>query len=100
MFKCLMNIFLCFGHRYTNIYYELWRYYLLQRKSKLYDIMKEDDTMAVSMAVVPLLTGKVASKIKDDFQNSQLRPYSDCERQKTNAAIAKILNKRRNEYRK
>lgn len=62
--------------------------------------MKEDDTMAVSMAVVPLLTGETASKIKDDFQKSQLRPYSDCERQKTNAAIAKILNKRRNEYRK
>lgn len=57
---------------------------------------KEEKKMAVSMAVVPLLKGKAAEGIIQDFKSSKLSSYSDLERQKTNAAIAEILRQRKN----
>lgn len=55
---------------------------------------KEEKTMAVSMAVVPLLKGNAAKSIIDDFKASQIQNYSDIERKKTNDAVAKILKQR------
>ena len=52
--------------------------------------------MAVSMAVVPLLKGKEAKSIVKDFKSSKLKDFSEEERIKTNIAIEKILNQRKN----
>lgn len=55
---------------------------------------KEEKTMAVSMAVVPLLKGNAAKSIVSDFKSSQIKSYSDIERRKTNDSVAKILRQR------
>ena len=52
--------------------------------------------MAVSMAVVPLLKGKEAKSIVQDFKSSKLKTFSDEDRKKTNIKIDKILLQRKN----
>lgn len=57
---------------------------------------KEGKHMAVSKAIVPLLRGKAATKIVDDFKSSKLKPFTDDQRKKTNAKVAEILKGKRN----
>lgn len=56
---------------------------------------KEEKSMAVSMAVVPLLKGEAAKALKRDFKKSGLKEYSDVERKNTQEKLARILAERK-----
>lgn len=55
---------------------------------------KEVRSMAVSMAVVPLLKDEAAKSLMDTLKKSKLKPYTDEQRKATDVAIEKILAER------
>lgn len=50
--------------------------------------------MAVSKAIVPLLKGKAATKIVDDFKKSKFIPATNTDRENASSAIAKFLREK------
>jgi len=51
--------------------------------------------MAVSKAIVPLLTGEAASSIQKTISSSQIKPYTPAERDKTRREISQILKSKK-----
>lgn len=52
--------------------------------------------MAVSKAVVPLLTGKAAMEFQSSLSSSSIKPYSRQERDETERRVKEILKEKRN----
>lgn len=55
---------------------------------------KEVHSMAVSMAVVPLLKDEAARSLIETLNKSKLKPYTDEQRKATDEKIEKILAER------
>ena len=55
---------------------------------------KEVRSMAVSMAVVPLLKDEAARSLIETLNKSKLKPYTDEQRKATDEKIEKILAER------
>lgn len=52
--------------------------------------------MAISKAIVPLLRGKAATKIVDDFKKSKFIPATTTDRENASSAIEKYLKEKTN----
>lgn len=55
---------------------------------------KEVQSMAVSMAVVPMLKDEAVKSLMETLKKSKLKPYTDEQRKATDEAIERILAER------
>ena len=56
---------------------------------------KEDDRMAVSKAIVPMLQGNAAKSLMKTLECSKIKPYSDDQRKETKDKVEELLAKRK-----
>lgn len=56
---------------------------------------RSDCHMAVSKAVVPMLTDEVAESFMRTLKDSKLQPYTDEQRRKTDEKIAEVISARK-----
>lgn len=55
---------------------------------------KEENSMAVSMAVIPTLKGKAAVSMLQTLESSKIKPYSPKEKNDVEKRLSEILQKR------